>query len=287
MATDVAGSADGTLNGLASITGGQLVLPNASSSERDYVQLPEGILTNAVNGIGSNYMDPAVTVEAWATFAPNQYTWANLWDFGNTDSGGLGEYDIHTCIHSGNVSTIAGISDSDNANVDYQFIDCGNGSELDGMTNMHIVTVINPPDGYVAIYTNGVLMGIDKAVSISMAGVQNVINKIGTDTWPDSGMQGSVQEFRIYNGALSPQQVAENQAFGPAKMAGPALSVSISGGNLVVSWPLSAAGFTLQSRSSLTSGTWAAVTASPQTVNNTFQVTVPLSGTSQFFRLMQ
>ncbi len=54
---------------------------------------------------------------------------------------------------------------------------------------------LNPPAGYLAIYTNGVLMGENPNITISMAGVWAALNKIGADNWPDPGLQGSVDEF--------------------------------------------------------------------------------------------
>ncbi|MGC9941944.1 MAG: LamG-like jellyroll fold domain-containing protein, partial [Verrucomicrobiota bacterium] len=196
---DSVGTANGTLMGNASVSGGQLLIPNATASApaTDYLQLPAGIVTN----------DAAVTVEAWVTIDPNQYTWANLFDFGDQDVNGQSEYDIHTCVHSSDDATIAGISDSDNANVDYQFIDLGGGSSLDGHTNMLVSTVFNPPAGYSAVYTNGVLAGANNSVTIQLSGVKDVRNIVGADNWPDPGMQGSINEFRIYDFALSPAQI--------------------------------------------------------------------------------
>ena len=85
-ANDSVGSANGTLHGNATISGGQLVLPNTTSvaPAADYLQLPAGILANSLNGTNN---DAAVTVEAWATIKAGQYTWANLFDFGNQDAG--------------------------------------------------------------------------------------------------------------------------------------------------------------------------------------------------------
>ena len=250
-ANDSVGTANGTLVGSARISGGQLVLPNTTSAApaTDYLQLPAGILTNAVNGTGANNIDPAVTVEAWVTIHPNQYTWANLFDFGNQDANGLSEYDIHACVHSSDDSTIAGISDSDNANVDYQYIDLGSGSSLDGSTNVHITAVYDPPAGYVAIYLNGVLAGADDYVTIPMSGVEDVRNIVGADNWPDPGMQGTIDEFRIYNGALQADEIAATQALGPNQLlsaASPTLGATKSGANLTLFWPLASAGFILQ-----------------------------------------
>ena len=289
-ANDSIGSANGSLVGSATISGGQLVLPNATSAApaTDYLQLPAGILNNPLNGPGTNTNDSAVSVEAWASIKAGQYTWANLFDFGNRDSSGQSEYDIHVCVHSSDNATIAGISDSDNANVDYQYIDLGSGTSLDGSTNVHIAAVFNPPAGYVALYLNGVLAGANNNVTIPMSGVQAVRNIIGADNWPDPGMQGTIDEFRIYDGALQADEIAATQALGPNQLlstASPVISGSAAGGNLTLAWPLAAAGFILESSTNLAANAWVSVPISPQIVAGQWQVTVPQSGNAQFFRL--
>ncbi len=191
-ANDLVGNANGTLAGNATITGGLLLLPNTTSANpaTDYLELPPGILLNPLDGPGTNNNDSAVSVEAWASIKPGQYTWANLFDFGSRDANGQSEYDIHVCVHSSDDSTIAGISDSDNANADYQYIDLGSGTSLDGATNMHIAAVFDPPGRYVAIYLNGVLAGANYSVTIPMSGVQATRNIIGADNWPEPGNAG-------------------------------------------------------------------------------------------------
>jgi hypothetical protein len=294
-ANDTVGTANGTLMGNATITGGQLVIPNTTSAApaTDYLQLPYGIITNAT-GLGTNYNDPTatyndpeVTVEAWASFAPGQYGWAALFDFGNTDSGGLGEYDIHVGVHS-NPQTIIGISDSDNANSDYQYANAL--PDQDGQTNVHFVAVFNPPAGYLALYTNGVLMTENTGVTIPMAGVWGYINKIGADLWPDPGMQGSVSEFRIYNGVLSPIQAAATDALGPNQLlngASPILGATFSGGNLTLSWPLVSAGFSLYSSPTLNPrAVWTLVSGKQTVVGQTVQVTVSAhAGAANYYKL--
>jgi hypothetical protein len=301
-ANDSVGTANGVLHGSASISGGQLLLPNATSvgPGLDYLELPYGIITNATgtrtnyNGPAGVYNDPSVTVEAWATFYPNQYTWAELFDFGNTDSGHNGEYDIHVCIHANDDDTFIGISDSDNANNDYQFVDVPGGSRLDGKTNIYIAAVFNPPAGYLAIYTNGVLMGENSSVTIPMAGVWAQTNKIGADVWPDPGVQGSVAEFRIYNGVLSPDQIAEDYVLGPSKLStsppsGVSLGASLSAGKLVISWPVSGStGYSLYSSPTIgPTAEWTLVSTTPTVVGGNNQVSVPTSGggTSMFYEL--
>jgi alpha-L-arabinofuranosidase len=288
-ANDSVGSANGALHGNATISGGQLVLPNTTSvaPATDYLQLPAGILTNFLNGTNNS---PAVTVEAWAAIKSGQYTWANLFDFGNQDAGGLSEYDMHVCVHASDNSTIAGISDSDNANINYQFIDLGPGSSLDGSTNVHITAVFDPPTGYMAIYLNGVLAGEDYNVTIPMSGVQAVRNIIGADNWPDPGMQGSIDEFRIYSGALTADEIAATQVLGPNQLlsaASPALSTSASGGSLTLSWPVASAGYTVLTTTNLAAGNWVAAEVTPQIVGSQWQVVLPITGNTQFYRLQK
>jgi hypothetical protein len=117
-----------------------------------------------------------------------------------------------------------------------------------------------------------------------------VLNKVGADNWPDPGMQGSVDELRIYNGVLEPDNVQMDYAAGPDQLPAPkvTLSASVSQGALTLSWPGNATGLTLQSRSGLSSGSWTAVTSpTAQLVNGRWQVTLPPSGAAQFFRLVK
>ena len=67
--SDSVGTANGTLQGGANVSGGSLVLDGNPGS---YVELPPGLLQGY----------PAVTVDTWVTFNTAQ-TWARLWYFGD------------------------------------------------------------------------------------------------------------------------------------------------------------------------------------------------------------
>jgi hypothetical protein len=154
---------------------------------------------------------------------------------------------------------------------------------------MHIVVVFNPPAGYLACYTNGVLASQLNGITISMAGVWGTLNKVGADLWPDPGMQGSVSEFRIYNGVMSPNDVAAAQVLGPTQALASSVNLSAvkaSGGNLLIAWPVAAGSYALQYNTSLTSGTWTTIsTPAAQIVGSQWQVTVPDNGGTKFYRL--
>ncbi|HSU52581.1 MAG TPA: hypothetical protein VLT36_00820, partial [Candidatus Dormibacteraeota bacterium] len=71
-------------------------------------------------------------------------------------------------------------------------------------------------------------------------------------------------------------------------LAPPTLNVAQSGPNAVLTWPsFYSTDFVLQSRSNLISGTWGSVTNVPAISGSNWTVTVPLSGSARFFRLIK
>ena len=71
----------------------------------------------------------------------------------------------------------------------------------------------------------------------------------------------------------------------PSSPWSPQLSVSVSGQNIIISWPSPSTGFTLQQSASLNPATWEAV---PQPVNNngtTMSVTLTAPAGDMFYRL--
>lgn len=74
---------------------------------------------------------------------------------------------------------------------------------------------------------------------------------------------------------------------GDAAVVQPTLAIARVGNDIQVSWPTNASGFTLQSKTSLSSGTWNAVTELPATVGANNVVTITNATGNQFFRLEQ
>ena len=156
---------------------------------------------------------------------------------------------------------------------------------------MHITSVYDPPAGYIALYVNGVLAVQNTAVTVPFSSVNDLYSYIGRSLYSgDSYFDAGIDEFRIYNGVLHADEITASQVLGPNQLlsfGSPAINVSLSGSNLTLAWPLSSAGFTLMSRTNLASGVWTAVVQAPQIVGNQWQLTVPISGNAQFFRLQQ
>jgi len=67
----------------------------------------------------------------------------------------------------------------------------------------------------------------------------------------------------------------------------PALGIAHSGGSVVVSWPSSATGFTLQQNTNLAATNWTASGYSITTANGTNSITITSASGKLFFRLAQ
>jgi hypothetical protein len=261
----------GTVIGGGTFTGTNLQL---LGSVPQYVQLPSGIL--------SNY--PAVTVDMWCIFPDASPVNCMLWAFGNTDAGGAGDNYIF-CAPQGGRIAIAGV---DPGYAGEQGC-TGAGNFTTNTTMIHLTAVFDPPSGIESWYTNGVLVSQITGVTVPMSYVNDVTNFICHSLYTgDPHEDLNVTEFRIYNGALSSAEVAANQAFGPSVVgsASPPVTATVSGGNLILSWPTSASGFFLYSTAALgPQESWSKVTASVNVVGQNNQVSVPISGKAQFYRL--
>jgi hypothetical protein len=226
-----------------------------------------------------------VTIETWATFPDQLPVNCFFFGFGNTDGTGSGENYIFCAPQGGRIAITAvdpGWQGEQNA---------GGAGDFSYHTNFHFVAVYNPPGGYLALYTNGILASINSAVTVPLSSVSSVLNYIGRSLYTaDPSPDLSLDEFRIYNSVLYADEIAASQLLGPNQLlstGSPTINGSFLGGNLTLSWPLASAGFTLVSRTNLVSGTWVMVSPTPQIVGNQWQVTLPISGNAQFFRLQR
>jgi len=66
----------------------------------------------------------------------------------------------------------------------------------------------------------------------------------------------------------------------------PLLTITVASPNVLISWPASATGFTLQKNSNLNTTNWTSVSQSTNVVSGTNIVTVPAPGGNLFFRLV-
>jgi hypothetical protein len=68
------------------------------------------------------------------------------------------------------------------------------------------------------LYVNGKLMATQEAVTLTPSELGATANNwIGRSQFPDPFFKGSFDEFRIYNKALTPEEVDANFKAGPEK----------------------------------------------------------------------
>ena len=158
-------------------------------------------------------------------------------------------------------------------------------------SNLHITAVFNPPAGYLALYTNGVLAAINNALTVPFTSVNAVVNYIGRSLYSnDLYFDVSLDEFRIYSGALNTSEIAASQALGPDQLLNtnsPIVNAAASVGNLTVSWPVALAGYVVLTTTNLAEGLWTAAVVTPQISGGQWQITVPATNVAQYFRLQK
>lgn len=265
---DSIGMAHGMLMGNARITNNALNLTGASG---DYVNLPGGLVS------GSS----AATIEFWATFGVNG-NWARVFSFGNI-SGLAGQNFLSFSPHTVSNTVQLGLATTRGT------LNLTSPETFDNLA-LHVVCITDPANDYSAIYTNGILLcAITNATpplnSVSPAWSFIGRSLFGTDAW----LNATVDEFRIYDGRLTPEEIAANDRFGPNVLALPiSLGVSAVASNIALTWPSYAVDFTAESSPTLgANALWSPVSGLPTLGNNQWRLTLPATNNTTFIRLIR
>jgi hypothetical protein len=271
IAHDSVGAANGTLNGGAVFDGSGHVVLNGTSGT--YVSLPGNLLASLSN----------VTLEAWVTNAVSPDNVALFsFDDGLQDGvgGGYLRYVLHDQSNGRNFLELA--SSSGNSFV------AGNPGL--GGQSVHVACVYSATTGMAIIYTNGV-WETSLAVSTPLASARMNSASLGRSPWSgDPWLAGSIDEFRIYAGAMLPSDLAAAQFVGPNVLltTNVSLTSTMSSGNLIMNWPVAGSGFTLVSSPTLGSGAvWTPVNLTPSIIGANNQVSVIPTNATLFFRLQR
>ncbi|HUD47493.1 MAG TPA: LamG-like jellyroll fold domain-containing protein [Candidatus Baltobacteraceae bacterium] len=210
---------DGILEGNAYISNNAVVLPYSPGSTSDspagYVQLPNGIVTN----------DASITVECWLTDFEG-LTWAEAWCFGDSSSGPGNPPSGGTAY----ISMIPTSAANGSGPIDYRAaFNLTGGDEQDVIdlagntmpTNMEVYSVVtyDASNTTATLYLNGVQVGVNNTIPTNLAPANYGItfnDYIGRDQFGgDPTFAGSIDELRIWNGAVSPLYIAVSEAAGP------------------------------------------------------------------------
>jgi hypothetical protein len=195
-AGDSVGSANGSLMSGASVSDGAARLDGVN----DYVNLPGA--TIAINTYTS------LTFEAWWTHN-SQASWQRVFDFGSNSP----ERDY---IFYSPVSAPGDIGPSQNFAIENNGVE----NRLLGTNKLpngsyHMACVVDAINGELRYYLNGALVG-SSPLTNTLAGVSNANAYLGKSLFAsDAYLSGSLDEFRIWQGTLTADEVAASFAAGP------------------------------------------------------------------------
>ncbi|MFO1497968.1 MAG: LamG-like jellyroll fold domain-containing protein [Verrucomicrobiota bacterium] len=197
---DSVGTAHGTLEGAAQVSGGALVLDGSAGT---FLNLPGGLVTNY----------SAVTIETWVTFGTNA-AWPRVFDFGGTNPDGNGRRYLFVTQHSGDLDTRLVISDADPGyNHEEGVFKPGT---QDNLGKVHIAAVVDPAQRFEGLFINGTLVASRSNLSIPLSQVSGEFSYVGKSLYnADAYLNAQIDEFRIYDRALTRPEVGASYAAGP------------------------------------------------------------------------
>jgi hypothetical protein len=214
--TDSVGTLDGTLMGTGTTqSGGELTLAGgvapANDANKQYAQLPPGCLDGLVDA----------TLEAWVTWsttcAPTPCTNSTIWqrvlDFGETSTGTTGSNLFLTTRANTDGPVRSAATTMGGAN------EVQTGFQLDGALiqagSYHFAIVIDDTGDEARLYVNGAQVD-------SVAYTAELASIVTTNCWlgrshysGDAYFNGAIDEFRIYDAALSTSAIEQSYASGP------------------------------------------------------------------------
>ncbi|MFA5044379.1 MAG: LamG domain-containing protein [Paludibacter sp.] len=198
MVPDVSGNAlDGTLYGAAvdvpGYDGSAISLPTVA----DYIQLPVGITGSLTDFTVATW----VNVNALAT-------WARIFDFGASTN----DYMFLTASYGSGIRFA--FKNNSGTTSGEQSI---NGSVLPTGKWVHVAVTVAYTSGVGlgTLYVNGVPVATNDAITITPAMLDATTlaptptNYIGKSQWPDPGLNGMLDDFRIYSRALTSDDILE------------------------------------------------------------------------------
>jgi len=200
---DSVGQADGVLMGDAAIVDGSLVV----DGDGDWMEMPGDVI--AIN----TYSE--MTLELWSTQSVDN-PFSMTASFGGTWDNGMGKDYICICTGRGDQMNRGSIANTpDEVNPWEDEVGVSSPELNDGIEHHYVLTITAAELAY---YVDGVLIGTAPLGETTISGVSNDFVYLGTGIYSvDPTMNCSINEFNIYDAAISDKQIADNYAAGPAK----------------------------------------------------------------------
>jgi hypothetical protein len=197
--SDSVGTANMTVNGTASLSGGALTLPGGGTRANN-ATLPIGATIGAATSL---------TVETWFTMGTGNGNWSKVWMFGTADTNYMdltprsGVLDQISASHKSTAASETNTRD-------------GAGTVIN-FNQSYLGTVVYDTNAdLISLYLNGALVGSKAWTGQVLDLGVTTENYIGSAVgFGDGDFIGSVDEMRIWNTALSGSEVATNAIAGP------------------------------------------------------------------------
>jgi hypothetical protein len=283
--TDSVGTINGTVYGPSTFTGSQLLMPAGNpppggnglpTTNSGWASFPAG--QGLVTGLPNE-----ASFEIWVVWAGGG-VWQEMFDFGQAATPGIstggGQY-VMISPHDGANNLLRAEWDQNPA---YDVVILG--PSLQAGVLSQVVWSHDQDRQLDKLYLNGQLVNSAQNTAL-WSSLPDTDNWMARDEWPDPMFNGSYSDFRIWNGALTAGQVANLYAAGPHVIGGPGLKISSSGSQITLMWAANATGFSLQSNTSLTGGTWLPVSGTTNIANGVTSMTLPASQTQTYYRLKE
>jgi hypothetical protein len=207
-ANDSIGTANGMLMNGATIVGGELVLGGGAAATGAYVSLP-------ASAIGINAY-PGLTFELWSTQPTVNQGFSMTAVFGGTwADNGTGKSYVDIATTRGDDVSRGAIAITPDSDAPWGDEIGANGPEKNDATkHLYSLTVSSTQ---LAFYIDGVQVGATMPLgTASLSGLSTEFGYLGKGVYSgDATFNGTIDEFRMYDNALSASQIAANFAYGP------------------------------------------------------------------------
>ena len=204
-AMDSIGTAHGIPTNGVTFSGGSAVLNGTTA----YIDLPN----NLVTGLTS------ITIEMWVTNRMTADNWSRLFDFGNSNAGegnaGTGTRYMFLSPRSG-PGTLRGGYTITGGGAGEQLLEW-QGNALPTNVAKHVVWTTDGVQQKGWLYVDGVLVSVNNNMTLTPASLGETLNDwLGRSQFSaDAYFNGSYDEVRIYNGAMTAEEVLESFQLGP------------------------------------------------------------------------
>jgi hypothetical protein len=158
-------------------------------AKKGYVSLPAGLLADACEA----------TIATWVYLNSNESAWTRIWDFGQDTS-------VYMFLTPAtNYDRLAKFAITVSGRTNEQTIQAQ--SAMPTLKWTHVALVLGPPG--VILYFDGALVGSSSAITLRPADLGPTVNNyLGRSQYPsDPYLDGDIDEFRLYNRALSPEEI--------------------------------------------------------------------------------